>query len=70
MHSIQVLRSMLICTCTCSESDAEESDVEDNCLEAIDNVYEAEDYCDDDDDADETWVAAETLEQSKYTNTK
>ena len=50
-----------------SESDTEESYIGDDGNEAIDNGYEAEDYCDDDDDndGDETWIAAETLQQGK-----
>ena len=51
-------------SCGYSESDAEELDFADDPNEAIDDGYEAEDYCDNDDtDGEETWIAAETLEQ-------
>ena len=51
-------------SCGYSELDAEELDFADDPNEAIDDGYEAEDYYDNDDtDGEETWIAAETLEQ-------
>lgn len=51
-------------SCGYSESDAEELDFVDDPNEVIDSGYEAEDYSNNDDiDGEETWIAAEMLEQ-------